>query len=192
MYFLIYSIFDTLNSIKALNTFNWEKTHEEIENTFKENFNIVSSSCLKNKGSLIYKLKNEENEFEIIFKALAGKLPLPRTEFKFFKTFDLKLNLTPEKGFLVKILKLLWLKDQDIGIKEFDQKFIIKTNNLESAKLFLNENLRYELINIINDKTITHSHMQLRENHFFTENHGIISTNHIQYYINLVKILTTN
>lgn len=68
-----------------------------------------------------------------------------RISFLFHKEFDFNFMIYPE-GIIEKISKFFGAKEVEIGIEEFDHKFILKSNNEENFLSFLDERIRLFLL----------------------------------------------
>jgi hypothetical protein len=130
---------------------NWQLIADKYHGHFR---NILSKS-----PAIIDPIDNEIRRFEMQIQICGETIILTASEnhyfkldYKFRKKFDFEIQIYPE-DFIEKMSKLFGLKELEIGNSNFDNKYIIKSNNDDIARKILNETIqdnltKFELVSL--------------------------------------------
>jgi len=122
-----------------------EKVWQELANEFKGSFKKDQTTIPAAIEQVFIDIQSFElkipflKDNEIIIHT-SEYHPL-RVSFLFKEEFDFNFMIYPE-GIIEKISKFFGAKEIEIGIPEFDHKFILKTNNEEKFLSFLDNSIR--------------------------------------------------
>ena len=188
---MILGIFETVKIINSLNSLDLKKRKDEIEKRVSEFYKVKKSDFNENSKSfqIISELK-DGREITFEFHTRMKNMPAPATIIKLESNDkDFNIVLTTETGIIVKIAKLLWLKDNEIGVHDFDKKYIIRSNNNEKCKKFLSEKVRNALIPFYDLKGTYQFQFIIQNGKISIINNGILEVDHIKYYMDLINAI---
>ena len=126
----------------------WKELADDFNGTFK---NILCTS-----PAIIDPINNKIRRFELYTPSVRSKQIVFTTSekksfraiYKFSKNLRLTLQIYPE-NFIEKIGKLLGIKEIEIGVKDFDRKFILKSSNKDFLIYLLDKAVRDYMTNTL-------------------------------------------
>lgn len=128
--------------------------------------------------------------WKLDFLIKLGNVPLPRTIITLNGDWNAALTISPERGWLVKIAKLLWLKDTPTGDRTFDRQVILRTADGDGARAFLSVERREMILEILRLAAPDHTHLQVRPDRITLENHGILLPEHVAVYEKFISLFS--
>lgn len=164
--------------MEALKKLHLEDHINEVSPRFSTPVNTVLSPAKD--GFSIQPVESGNWKLEFLLKA--GNIPLPRTVITISRDCGAAFTISPERGWLVKIAKLLWLKDTPTGDRSFDRQVVLRTADGDAARAFLNLERRESIMELLQMACPDHTHLQVRPDRITLENHGILMPEHIAVY----------